>query len=75
MLRKIWDLWKTAARIVARYQARLLLTLFYFLILAPFALVVRAFSDPLRLKGPFPSNWTNLAQASEDRRHDAMRQY
>jgi hypothetical protein len=75
MLRKIWDLWKTAAGVVARCQARFLLTLFYFLILTPFALAVRAFSDPLRLKGPPSSNWTNLAQASEIHRHDAMRQY
>ena len=35
---------------VGNFQARLLLTVFYFVIAAPFGLGVRAFSDPLRLR-------------------------
>jgi hypothetical protein len=48
-LRAIWRRWQRAAKKVAEFQARLLLSLFYFLVLAPFALVLRLASDPLEL--------------------------
>ena len=50
MVRRLWAGWKRVGRRFGDFQARLLLTVFYFLILAPFALVVRFKADPLGLK-------------------------
>lgn len=50
VLRRLWDGWKRFGRKMGDFQARLLLTFFYFVILAPFALVVRLKADPLGLK-------------------------
>ena len=48
--RRLWEGWKRFGRKVGDFQARLLLTIFYFVILTPFALVVRFTADPLGLK-------------------------
>lgn len=46
---RIWHKWKSIARKVGEFQARVILVLFYFIILAPFSLLVRL-SDPLALR-------------------------
>lgn len=50
ILRRLWEGWKRFGRKMGDFQARLLLTVFYFVILAPFALVIRFNADPLGLK-------------------------
>ena len=50
VLRRLWQGWKRVGRKIGDFQARVLLTLFYFVILAPFAVVVRFTADPLGLK-------------------------
>ena len=47
---RIWDLCKRVSQFLNNVNARLLLTLFYFSVLVPFALGVRWFADPLRMK-------------------------
>lgn len=49
-LRNIWEAWKRLGKRIGDFQARLLLTVFYFVILAPFAVVLRWGTDPLSLK-------------------------
>ena len=49
VVRRLWEGWKRFGRRMGDFQARVLLTVFYFVILAPFALVVRAKADPLGL--------------------------
>ena len=49
-LRRLWAGWKRVGRKIGDFQARVLLTLFYFVILAPFAVVIRFKADPLGLK-------------------------
>jgi len=49
-LRRLWEGWKRVGRKIGDFQARVLLTLFYFVVLAPFALAVRLMADPLGLK-------------------------
>jgi hypothetical protein len=49
-VRALWEGWKRVAKRIGDVQARILLTIFYFLILAPFALVVRWRMDPLAIK-------------------------
>jgi len=48
-LRRAWNAWKRFGRKVGDFQARLLLSVFYFVILTPFALAMRV-ADPMRLR-------------------------
>ena len=49
LLRRVWEGWKRFGKKVGDLQARFLLTIFYFVILTPFALAMRA-ADPLGLR-------------------------
>ena len=49
LLRRAWEGWKRFGKKVGDLQARFLLTFFYFVILPPFALAMRA-ADPLGLR-------------------------
>jgi hypothetical protein len=49
LLRRAWEGWKRFGKKVGDLQARVLLTIFYFVILAPFGLGMRA-ADPLGLR-------------------------
>ena len=44
-------------RRVGQFQAALILTLFYFIVLAPVALVFKILADPLRLRNADRSSW------------------
>lgn len=57
VLKRFWTWWKQFAELVGNFQARLLLTALYFVLLAPVALPLRAFSDPLRLRPTGASFW------------------
>lgn len=60
--------WKELGRHIGDFQARLLLTLFYFTIFVPYGLVVRLLSDPLRTRGfrGLPSATVWLRRTSEE---------
>ena len=49
-MKKLWENWKKLAKKIGDFQARLILTVLYFVIVAPFALVVRFAADPLSIK-------------------------
>ena len=49
-LKRIWRGFSAVMERVGNFQARLLLTVFYLVIAAPFGLGVRVVSDPLRLR-------------------------
>ena len=51
MLRNLWNRWKAFGQKIADFQARLILTLVYFIVVLPFGLLVRLLSDPLLVKG------------------------
>jgi len=56
----LWGRWKRFSRKMGGFQSRSILSFFYFIIVCPFALVVRIFSDPLRLRvkrGTSQSHW------------------
>ncbi len=65
--------WKSLAHKIANFQARLLLSLFYFVALTPFALRVKIFSDPLQLKRH--AGWMARGRAEADPASMARRQY
>jgi hypothetical protein len=55
--RRLWERWKRIARKIGDFQARVLMTVFYFAIFGPLALVVRWRSDPLAIKPGTPRGW------------------
>ncbi len=73
-LKRLWRAWLEIARYIGDFQSRLLLTIFYFTVLIPFGLLVRAFSDPLRLRSDSGSSaWIRRSNPSESLRQ-AQRQ-
>jgi len=49
-LRAALEAWRTVARKIADIQSRVILALMYFVVMAPFALIIRLFKDPLELR-------------------------
>jgi len=57
-LKGLWQRWSEFSKRMGAFQSRVLLSLFFFLFVSPFALAVRIFSDPLGLKPrPEGSYW------------------
>jgi len=48
--KRLWAAWKKIAHAIGNFQARILLTVIYAVLLLPFGLLVRAFSDSLHTK-------------------------
>ena len=57
LVRTAWEWWKRVAKRIGDVQARILLTVFYFLVLGPFALALRWRSDPLATKRGAARGW------------------
>lgn len=73
-MRSLWERWKRFARVIGDFQARLILTLLYFCVLGPFALIVQKFSDPLAIKHTNLRGWQPKAQAQGSPMEQAQRQ-
>lgn len=56
MLRRLWQAWKRLAHAIGNFQARVLLTLFYGVLILPLGVIVRLFADPLRIRRS-PEQW------------------
>jgi len=56
-LRRLWHRWKRFAEVVGNFQARILLSLLYFILLGPLALPLRLFGDPIRRRPSGPTFW------------------
>ena len=54
--RAAWAWWKRVAHKIGTFQARIILTFFYYVILAPFALVLGR-KDPLSIGPSAPHGW------------------
>jgi hypothetical protein len=74
-MQRLWEGWKRVAKRIGDFQVRLLLLLFYFLVLAPFALAVRWFSDPLSIKIGSPRGWQLKSQDKGPSMGRALRQF
>ena len=48
---RVVQVWKVTLGHVGDFQARLLLTVLYFTLLVPFALLISLFGDPLQARG------------------------
>jgi cell division protein FtsW (lipid II flippase) len=72
-LRLLLKTWKGIAHKIGNFQARVILSLFYFTVLIPFALRVKIFSDPLQLKRF--SGWMSRDRTDADAFEMARRQF
>jgi hypothetical protein len=72
--RRLWERWKQIARKIGDFQARALMTVFYFVILGPVALVVRWRSDPLAIKPSTPRGWWHREGRTEPLMAQARKQ-
>lgn len=75
LLRRFWEAWKRFGKKVGDFQARLLLTVFYYVLLAPFALALRRWSDPLGIKAATAKGWHTRESTGETPRERAARQF
>jgi hypothetical protein len=66
MLKALRRRWLVVARKIGYVQSQLILTLVYFVVIAPFAMAVRAFTDPLGLHTSTSWRWL-----SDDTRSDS----
>jgi len=74
-MRRLWQQWRSLARKAGNFQARILLTVFYFTVAAPFGLGTRWFADPLharRVRGAsaWDSRESRAVNLTELRRQD-----
>lgn len=72
---RFFERWKRFARRIGDFQARALLTLFYFSVFAPFALLVRWGSDPLAIKRDAPMGWRPKKESQDPPAVQAERQF
>jgi hypothetical protein len=72
---ELWVSWKRIARKIGDFQARVLLTIFYFVLLAPFALILRHTSDPLIIKPGTQRGWSAKESAPKYTMEMAHRQF
>lgn len=66
-LRRVWEAWREIARKIGTFQARVVLTILYGVLVLPFGLIVRCFSDPLRIKKR-PTQWLDYIDTVNDMR-------
>ena len=67
MLKRLWQRWKQIAHAVGTFQARVLLTVFYAVVVLPFGIFARLFSDSLRIKSN-PTQWLEHPSETHDLR-------
>ena len=65
MIKRLCLWWKPIARKIGNFQARLLLTIFYAVVMFPFGMAVRLLFDPMHIKRR-PIRWLNRPLESED---------
>ncbi|WP_420643974.1 hypothetical protein [Candidatus Leptofilum sp.] len=61
-LQKFWRAWKRFGQFMLDWTSRIILTLFYFTIFAPFGLIMRLFGDRLDIKET-KASWLERAEA------------
>jgi hypothetical protein len=65
VMTRAWRSWKRIARKIGNLQARVLLTIFYAVLMFPFGVTVRMLFDPLRIKHR-PTEWLACPEETRD---------
>ncbi len=63
-LKIIWERWKIIALHIGVFQSRVILSLFYFILLLPIGFVFSGFKDALGIKTKHTSTWRNKEKQS-----------
>ena len=58
MLKKIWVGWKKVAEKIGNFQATVIFSLLFFILVTPFGLVMRLFSNPIKVSSK--SGWIDV---------------
>jgi hypothetical protein len=75
VLKRIWAAWKRIGQFIGDFIARVVLSLFYFTLFAPFGIGVRLFGDPLDTRTKTnPSLWVDRS-TRDLALEDARRQF
>jgi hypothetical protein len=72
MMRKIWEAWKKIAKKIGEFNSRVLLTLFYFIFIAPISIPIKI-KDPLGIKNK-KQDWIPKKISEETPMEQALRQ-
>jgi len=75
VLRAICATWKRIGQFIGDFIARVVLSLFYFTLFAPFAVGVRLFGDPLGVKAKANPSWWLERATRDSALDDARRQF
>jgi hypothetical protein len=70
----LWQAWKRIARRIGDFQARVLLTVFYYAVLGPFALLLRLRGGALALQPGSSGGWRRREEPAGDALAQARRQ-
>jgi len=66
----IWQRWKIFSKKMSGFQSRIILSFFFFIFVSPTALIVKLFSDPLKIKSQIgKSNWLPKKDVELDLEH------
>lgn len=60
-----WKEWKRIAKIIARFQARIILTIFYFTLLAPLGIIFSTKKDELKIHTKQNTVWKEKKKQSQ----------
>lgn len=69
---RLLDWWMPIALVIGHFQSRVILTIFYFLIVTPYYIVMFPFTDVLRIRGK--QTWVHR-ETTDLTLEDAKRQY
>ena len=75
MRKRLWERWRLIAKAIGDFQARLILSVVYFVIIGPFALVLRWAADPLALKKGVEQAWRLRTEPKESALKRATNQF
>jgi hypothetical protein len=56
-IKTLWFKWKKLSTKIAVFQSKILLTVLYFILLTPVAIISKLTSDPLKLRYTEASSW------------------
>jgi len=66
-IKKMWQNWNNFSKRMGGFQSRIILSLFFFIFVSPFALAVKIFSDPLNIKHKSSkSHWLTKKEINAD---------
>ena len=65
IFKRLWEGWKKIAQKIGDFNARVILTIFYFILLSPFALLMKLFTDPLEIKNKEHVGWHDKENNTE----------